>query len=116
MSVSLPVASPTPVAICRALYDFTSPDASALSFRNGDEIKVYTMLPSGWWDGVRGEKRGWFPSNYVQVIDQLPPPPLQIQSRNRFSSKENVRISNMKMRSNNSLAAVSAMVFYYLAN
>ncbi|RKP14977.1 SH3 domain-containing protein, partial [Piptocephalis cylindrospora] len=50
---------------CRALYDFSSPDESALNFHTGDIIEVFTQLPSGWWDGMVGDQRGWFPSNYV---------------------------------------------------
>ncbi|KAG9019883.1 hypothetical protein FRB90_000013 [Tulasnella sp. 427] len=52
----------------RALYDYQSIDASSLSFRRGDLIEVLTRLESGWWDGLLGEERGWFPSNYVQVV------------------------------------------------
>ncbi|VDB85574.1 unnamed protein product, partial [Peniophora sp. CBMAI 1063] len=54
---------------CRALYDYSSTDESALSFRRGAVIEVLTRLESGWWDGLLGDERGWFPSNYVQVID-----------------------------------------------
>ncbi len=53
----------------RALYDFTSTDSSSLSFRKGALIEVLTQLESGWWDGLLGnDVRGWFPSNYVEVI------------------------------------------------
>ncbi|KZT11988.1 ras GEF [Laetiporus sulphureus 93-53] len=53
---------------CRALYDYQTSDASSLSFRKGDIIEVLTQLESGWWDGLLGNERGWFPSNYVSVI------------------------------------------------
>ncbi|KAF5318244.1 hypothetical protein D9611_014672 [Ephemerocybe angulata] len=53
---------------CRALYDYDAQDASALSFRQGDVIEVLSQQPSGWWDGLLGEERGWFPSNYVTII------------------------------------------------
>jgi son of sevenless-like protein len=53
---------------CRALYDYEAQDASALSFRRNDIIEVLTQQPSGWWDGLLGDERGWFPSNYVIVI------------------------------------------------
>lgn len=53
---------------CRALYDYQTDDASSLSFRRGDIIEVLTRLESGWWDGLLGDERGWFPSNYVNVI------------------------------------------------
>ncbi|EMD39992.1 hypothetical protein CERSUDRAFT_112236 [Gelatoporia subvermispora B] len=53
---------------CRALYDYKTTDASSLSFRKGDVIEVLTQLESGWWDGLLGDERGWFPSNYVMLI------------------------------------------------
>ncbi|KAH7926456.1 ras GEF [Leucogyrophana mollusca] len=53
---------------CRALYDYQTRDASSLSFHKNDIIEVLTQLESGWWDGLLGDERGWFPSNYVAVI------------------------------------------------
>ncbi|KAF5345546.1 hypothetical protein D9758_012020 [Tetrapyrgos nigripes] len=57
-----------PSLFCRALYDYEAQDASALSFRRGDIIEILTQQPSGWWDGLLGDERGWFPSNYVTII------------------------------------------------
>ena len=56
------------VLFCRALYDYEAQDPSALSFHRDDIIEVLTQQPSGWWDGLLGKERGWFPSNYVVVI------------------------------------------------
>ncbi|KAF9454846.1 ras GEF [Macrolepiota fuliginosa MF-IS2] len=53
---------------CKAMYDYVAQDASALSFRRGDIIEVLNQQPSGWWDGLLGDERGWFPSNYVVPI------------------------------------------------
>jgi son of sevenless-like protein len=53
---------------CRALYDYQTQDSSSLSFQRDDVIEVLTRLDSGWWDGLLGDERGWFPSNYVTVI------------------------------------------------
>ncbi|GJE91857.1 kinase-like domain-containing protein [Phanerochaete sordida] len=56
---------------CKALYDYQhgdDPDSNELRFRRGDIIEVLTRLESGWWDGLLGEQRGWFPSNYVAAI------------------------------------------------
>ena len=55
---------------CRALYDYQTRDASSLSFHKNDIIEVLTQLESGWWDGLLGDERGWFPSNYVVVISE----------------------------------------------
>lgn len=53
---------------CRALYDYQTHDSSSLSFHRGDIIEVLTRLESGWWDGLLNDERGWFPSNYVNII------------------------------------------------
>jgi son of sevenless-like protein len=61
----------------RALYDYEADDRTSLSFHEGDIIQVITQLESGWWDGVINGVRGWFPSNYCQIInspDELPGP------------------------------------------
>lgn len=55
---------------CRALYDYQSQDSSSLSFQKDDIIEVLTQLDSGWWDGLLGDERGWFPSNYVTIISE----------------------------------------------
>ncbi|KAI9315915.1 ras guanine nucleotide exchange factor domain-containing protein [Dichotomocladium elegans] len=57
--------------ICRvyALYPYISTDISSLSFEQGAVIDVLAQLDSGWWDGWCNGKRGWFPSNYVQIIE-----------------------------------------------
>ncbi|KAK3997334.1 ras guanine nucleotide exchange factor domain-containing protein [Cladorrhinum sp. PSN332] len=59
----------------KALYDYEADDRTSLSFHEGDIIQVITRLESGWWDGVINGVRGWFPSNYCQIIsspDELP--------------------------------------------
>jgi son of sevenless-like protein len=53
-----------------ALFPFTGTDASSLSFNRGDIIQVLNQLPSGWWDGLLDDERGWFPSNYVRAITE----------------------------------------------
>jgi son of sevenless len=61
----------------RALYDYEADDRTSLSFHEGDIIQVITQLESGWWDGVINGVRGWFPSNYCQIItspDEMPEP------------------------------------------
>lgn len=61
----------------RALYDYEADDRTSLSFHEGDIIQVITQLESGWWDGVINGVRGWFPSNYCQIVtspDELPEP------------------------------------------
>ncbi|OJD12860.1 hypothetical protein AJ78_06610 [Emergomyces pasteurianus Ep9510] len=62
-----PVDSP-PALYVRALYNYTADDHTSLSFRQGDIIQVLNQLDTGWWDGVMGDVRGWFPSNYCAVV------------------------------------------------
>lgn len=52
----------------RGLYDYKGTDTSALSFEKGAIIEVFNQLETGWWDGVLDDERGWFPSNYVQLL------------------------------------------------
>lgn len=53
---------------CRTLYDYQNTDPYSLCFRKGDVVEVLSRLDSGWWDGLLGDQRGWFPSNHVTVI------------------------------------------------
>ena len=53
---------------CRARYDYQSADDATLTFQRDDIIEVLFRLDTGWWDGLLGEERGWFPSNYVNII------------------------------------------------
>jgi son of sevenless-like protein len=52
-----------------AMHDFgpQQQNVTCLSFRAGQVIHVLNRDPSGWWDGELEGRRGWFPSNYVNV-------------------------------------------------
>ncbi|KAG0943536.1 hypothetical protein G6F57_009515 [Rhizopus arrhizus] len=101
--------SPPPRIIgrVRAIYSYYSEEKSSLSFRKGDVINVLAKLESGWWDGWCNGERGWFPSNYVEVISEdtysrppesaLPPKPLD-----RVSSIYSNSTSSETSQSNNS--------------
>ena len=69
--------TPAGTMYVRALYDYEADDRTSLSFHEGDVIQVITQLESGWWDGVINGVRGWFPSNYCQIVtspDEFPEP------------------------------------------
>lgn len=68
--------TPITTMYVRALYDYDADDRTSLSFRQGDIIQVITQLESGWWDGVIHGVRGWFPSNYCEVVAGLADDPL----------------------------------------
>ena len=56
-----------------ALHDFApqQQNATCLSFRAGQVIRVFNRDPSGWWDGELHGQRGWFPSNYVSADERV---------------------------------------------
>ena len=53
---------------CCALFYYQTDNDTSLSFHRDDIIKVLTRSESGWWDGLLGRGRRWFPSNYVTTI------------------------------------------------
>ncbi|KAI8838361.1 SH3 domain-containing protein, partial [Chytridium lagenaria] len=62
---------------CRALYDFKGEGPAELTFSKGDIIAVLskedpsTKQPSMWWRGrLRSGPIGYFPANYVEVIEK----------------------------------------------
>ncbi|KAJ3156000.1 hypothetical protein HDU89_005563 [Geranomyces variabilis] len=59
-----------PTDTVRAMHDYTSAEASCLSFRQGDILIVHGRDKSGWWEGTVNGKRGWFPSNYVEPVPE----------------------------------------------
>ncbi|KAF9932636.1 hypothetical protein BGZ65_004392, partial [Modicella reniformis] len=61
---------PEQFLVVRALYPFQSEDLTSLSFEKEELIQVLTQLESGWWYGYCRNDRGWFPSNYVEIITQ----------------------------------------------
>lgn len=69
MSTTSSLEENPPTFFVRALYDYQSTDASSLTFHKDDLIEVLTQLPTGWWDGLLDDERGWFPSNYVTVLN-----------------------------------------------
>lgn len=60
-----------------ALYDFPGTQPSHLPLDLGDTVYVLAKSDSGWWDGVSivdGEMlRGWFPHNYVRLVNFVQP-------------------------------------------
>ncbi|CAK9292777.1 unnamed protein product [Gordionus sp. m RMFG-2023] len=69
--------------IAKALYSFKGKNNDELSFLKGDiititqaptlvcdkEINIYESDPKDWWEGSLSSKIGWFPCNYVEIID-----------------------------------------------
>lgn len=54
---------------CRSLYAFRGKHDQALKFEVGEIIEVLQPLDGGWWEGEIDGVRGWFPANYVNVLE-----------------------------------------------
>ncbi|KAK4705784.1 hypothetical protein P7C70_g404, partial [Phenoliferia sp. Uapishka_3] len=68
---------PQEVELVRALHEFVPAVGSTtcLSFAAGQIIRTLNKDGSGWWDGELEGRRGWFPSNYVEVMPSRKPQP-----------------------------------------
>lgn len=55
--------------IAVALFDFEASSENELSFRTGEKIVIYSKEPNGWWQGGKDGHIGYFPSDYVALID-----------------------------------------------
>ena len=76
----------------RALYDYPARSDKELSFKRGDMLKVIEKSHDGhWWDGLSGDRRGFIPVAYVEIIELqsvtpteelavIPPPPARRSS------------------------------------
>ncbi len=76
--VSAPVAKPTPTTNgrrARALFEFVASDDTEISFAVGDIITVVREDDSGWWDCEKDGEAGLAPGNYLEFLNDTPPPP-----------------------------------------
>ncbi|XP_028259541.1 SH3 domain-containing protein 19 [Parambassis ranga] len=65
---------------CVARFDFEGEHSDELSFTEGDVIQLKEYVGEDWARGQIGVVLGIFPLNFVEVIEDLPPPPSQQQS------------------------------------
>uniref|UniRef100_A0A3Q0SJC7 Osteoclast-stimulating factor 1 n=1 Tax=Amphilophus citrinellus TaxID=61819 RepID=A0A3Q0SJC7_AMPCI len=73
-----------------ALFDFEGEQSDELSFSEGDVIQLKEYMGQDWARGQIGTHEGIFPLNFVEVIEDLPPPPSQQQ---RLSQNEPTEFS-----------------------
>lgn len=57
---------------CRGLFDFEAENDSELAFSEGDVIRLIQQVDENWFEGELNGRRGYFPINYVEVINPLP--------------------------------------------
>ena len=90
--------APATVLLVRALHSFSpatldddqSRSQTCLSFQRGQLLRCFNKDPSGWWDGqvvvdAGNSRRGWFPSNYVEVVREVPLVPVSGDTRTTSS-------------------------------
>jgi len=53
----------------RALFSYEAAADIELDLKEGDVIKVLKEDESGWWQGEVDGRVGWFPFNYIEVVD-----------------------------------------------
>ncbi|KAG7221921.1 hypothetical protein INR49_016947 [Caranx melampygus] len=64
---------------CMARFDFEGEHSDELSFSEGDVIHLKEYIGQEWARGQVGSSTGIFPLNFVEVIEDLPPPLSQTQ-------------------------------------
>ncbi|KAI9525525.1 hypothetical protein NQZ68_006074 [Dissostichus eleginoides] len=62
---------------CVARFDFEGESSQELSFSEGDVIQLKAYLGEDWARGQIGITTGVFPLNFVELVEDLPPPPSQ---------------------------------------
>ena len=56
-----------------AKFKYASSRENELSLERGDELIIMEKGANGWWRGQSSTRIGWFPSNYVEVLETEQP-------------------------------------------
>ncbi|KAA0722341.1 SH3 domain-containing protein 19 ADAM-binding protein [Triplophysa tibetana] len=70
---------------CEARFDFEGEQGGELSFSEGDVIQLLEYVEDEWASGRLNGHVGIFPLNYVDVLEDLPPVPVQKSAPNKFA-------------------------------
>lgn len=62
---------------CVARFEFEGEHSDELSFSEGDVIQLKEYVGEDWARGQMGVSVGIFPLNFVEIVEDLPPPPSQ---------------------------------------
>ena len=59
------------VARARGLYEYVATNDTELSFQEGEIMNITDQDDSGWWFAEVGERSGFVPKNYLEVVEQF---------------------------------------------
>jgi len=68
-SIPIPGVTSTLSSMGRVLYDYQAQSPAELTISFGDVLKILSMQGNDWWEGDLNGKIGYFPKDYVQLID-----------------------------------------------
>eukprot|EP00051_Salpingoeca_urceolata_P013952 m.176761 g.176761 ORF g.176761 m.176761 type:complete len:559 (-) comp17952_c3_seq2:882-2558(-) len=54
----------------RVSFDYAAEKDDELTVKEGDIIENVNQQDGGWWEGDFNGKRGWFPDNFVEVMEE----------------------------------------------
>ena len=66
---------------CVARFDFEGEGGDELTFSEGDVISLMEYLGDDWAKGQLGAYTGIFPLNFVEIVEDLPLPPMTQQQQ-----------------------------------
>ncbi len=70
---------------CVARFDFEGEKSDELSFSEGDVIRLKEYVGEEWARGEVNGHVGIFPLNFVEVLEDLPPVPVQKSAPNKIA-------------------------------
>lgn len=59
----------------KVIYQYDATDETQISIYENEIIEVSDTSNEEWWKGRVGNRNGWFPSSYVELIKELAAPP-----------------------------------------
>ena len=80
----------------KALHNFTAQDSRELSFQRGNIVTVTGDVDDNWLRGEIGERRGIFPSSYVEFIPNTPTQRMLAKSKFNFKAKNSNELTMLR--------------------